>query len=598
MVSYRPSFGNMSRFEPSVRPAGLRIAGISMLGLVIALVVWMPMMRAYPKTAIWDGHAFFFMVEIARAAVRQYHELPLWDSFDCRGVPLWDHPENITASPLFFLTLPFKSAHVFFIAWHVLHPVVGFLGMWLLCRDDLRLSRAATFVAACAFAFGSTHNQYSGAHLALFSFYHVPLILFAWRRAERSWNWAVGTGLLLAWMVYDGATYPLPHTVVFLGLETLMRLTNVRRAVQLAARAGVTGLVSFTVGASRILTIADQMGAHTRVMEPDLDKLTNLSFWADMYLLRSANYMAHFPGQQYVFGEYNSYIGVLGFLLVVLGIAFMANESPWLTALMAALILLMLGHFSSYAPWAVLQGHVPPFTSMRVPSRFRLLLALPISVAMAYAIDRFPAAVARLSPMKGRAIRVAVFGIGAFAVGDSAGLLMELIEGRFTDAAPAEVTASKNFYYGGNLNPDFINHPRQNHAYLGCRTTWAYNQEAPLWTGDVPQARAKTPEQATIEGVHRTHNTFTMDVDVKEPTRVLLNSGYDRGWQSTVGTVVQGDGLLAVDLPAGHHHVKMRYWPRRLTVGLLLSVLGLLGSIGFLARRWLRDSIRPRGATA
>ena len=588
----------MSRVEPSVRPAWLRLVGVLALGLLFAIVVWLPMLRAYPKTAIWDGHGFFFNVEISRAAWKQYHEMALWNPFDCRGVPQWDHPENITASPLFFLTLPFKSAHVFYIAWHLAHPVVGFLGMWLLCRDDLRLSRAATFVAACAWAFGSTHNQYSGAHLALFSFYHVPLILFAWRRAERSWNWAVGTGLLLAWMVYDGATYPLPHTIVFLGLETLTRLDGVRRALQIAARAAVVGLVSFSVGASRILTIADQMASHTRVMEPDLDKLTNLSFWGDMYLLRSSNYMAHFEGQQYVFGEYNSYIGLLGLLLFVLGVAFMARESTWLAVLMIPLVLLMLGHFSAHAPWAVLHGHVPPFTSMRVPSRFRLLLALPIAVAMGYAVDRFPAAVARLTPTMGRAVRVAVFGIGAFAVGDSAGLLSDMIDARFKDAAPVDVTASKNFYYGGNLNPDFINNPRQNHAWLGCRTTWAYNQEAPLWQGDVPQARAATPAEATIESVSRTHNTFTLDVDAKEPTRILLNSGYDRGWQSTVGTVVQGGGLLAVDLPAGHHHVKMRYWPRRLTLGLWLSVLGLLGAIAFFARQPLRESLGRRGARA
>src|SRR5690606_24238181 len=125
--------------------------------------------------------------------------------------------------------------------------VVGFLGAWLLCRDDLRLSRAAAIVPATAWAFGAVHNQYAGEHLAFVSFYHAPLLLFAWRKAEDSWNWAVGAGLLIALMVYDGAPYPLPLTIVFLGIESLTRLTSPRRALRIAACAGVVGLVGLTI---------------------------------------------------------------------------------------------------------------------------------------------------------------------------------------------------------------------------------------------------------------------------------------------------------------------------------------------------------------
>jgi hypothetical protein len=578
----------MRRFEPSIRPIPLRIAGILGLGLLIAIVVWWPMVREYPKTPIGDGHGFYFNVEISRAAVRIYHEMPLWNPFDCRGSPMWDHPENITASPAFFLTLPFKSAGPFVLVWHFAHIIVGFLGAWLLCRDDLKLSRAATFIAASAWAFGATHSQYSGGHFAFMSFYHAPLMLFAWRKAEHSWNWCVGTGLLLAWMVYDGATYPLPFIILFLGIESCTRLTSVRRALHLAACAGVVGLVGFSIGASRILPIQAQFSAHNRVMEDDWDQLTNIHSWIQMYLARTPAFLSHMPGQQYVFGEYQAYIGLLGFLLFVLGLAFMASESTWLVVIMLVLVLLMLGHFSPRAPWSLLHSYVPPFKSMRVPSRFRLLLALPVALSMAYAVDRLPPFVARLKPSFGRALRVVLIGIGGLAVGDNAGLLTELLEPRFQDAAPVEVARSPRFYYGGALPPDIINMPRSNHAWLGCRTTWAYNTEAALWTGDVPQARAVNPQAAVVENVSRTHNRFTLDVDVKEPSRILLNSGFDLGWESNVGTVVSNDTLLALDLPAGHHHVQMRYWPRRLTLGICLTVLGLIGSLGFLMRRQLR----------
>lgn len=51
----------------------------------------------------------------------------------------------------------------------------------------------------------------------------------------------------------------------------------------------------------------------------------------------------------------------------------------------------MLGHFHKYAPWTFLHSNVPPFKSMRVPARFRLLLAMPIAIYMGFAVDKLPA---------------------------------------------------------------------------------------------------------------------------------------------------------------------------------------------------------------
>lgn len=581
--------------ETPLRPQWLRLLLVLGLGLLIAAVVWWPMLKAYPNTPIEDGHYFIHQIEISKAAVRRYHELPLWNPFDCKGIPMWDHPENITASPIFWLTLPF-SAGITIIVWNLAHVVVGFLGMWLLCRDDLKLSRAATFVAAAAWSFGTVHNQYAGEHEAFVSFYHAPLLLFAWRKAERSWDWAVGTGLLLAWMVYDGATYPLPLTVVFLGLETLTRLTSVPRALRIAGAAGVVGLVGLSIGASRILPIQDQFASHNRVMHDDTDHLARLQTWSDMYLLRSPHWRARVANQQYVLGEYQAYIGWLGLLLFTVGVMVAASETWWLLAVSIALVILMLGHFASWAPWTYLHAHVPPFKSMRVPARFRLLLALPIAAHMGYAVDRAPAAFRRVLGMPSftHALRVALLGIGIFAAGDSAGLFTEILEYRFTDPKPAPVTPSARFYYGGDLHPDFANHPRQNHAWLSCRAAWSYNAEAALWTGDVPQARP-ADDAATVEQVSRTHNTFTLDVNATRPARILLNSAYERGWRATTGTVVSDKQLLALDLPPGTHHVVLRYWPRRLTLGLWISVLALLASLAFLAREDIREALRRKG---
>ena len=124
--------------------------------------------------------------------------------------------------------------------------------------------------------------------------------------------------------------------------------------------------------------------------------------------------------------------------------------------------------------------------------------------------------------------------------------------------------------------------------------------DAALWDGDVPQARAVAEGGATVTAVTRTHNTFTVEVEAPTASRILLDSGYDRGWQSNVGTVVEVSHELALDVPAGHHKIRMRYWPEKLTLGLVISGLGLSGSLLFLFRhhlaRWLKRDEDGDGA--
>lgn len=589
-----PSPSRGARRAPPLVPSWARGAALVAFAVFLTIWAWWPMFAAYPGTSIEDGHYFHQMVAISKASVLQYKELPLWNAFDCRGIPMWDHPENITASPIFWLTLPFSTT-VTIIIWNVVHVAAGFVGMWLLVRDDLKLGRTTAMIAACFWAFAAAHTMhYAGEHEALISFLDAPILLLLWRRAERSWSYAVGTGLAFGWMVYDGATYGLPHTCVLLAIETATRVWPPKRALRVLAAAVVVGIVGLSVGASRLLPLMDQFAFHKRpALYPDVDHLANWRTLRDMYTLRSPQWRMRYPPQQYVFGEYLTYIGWLGVILCLLGMLATAGEMTWLVVVAAVLMVLMLGHFNPKAPWSLLHEHVFPFKQMRVPARFRLLLMVPISLWVAMATEKIPDSVRRFSPRWGSALRVVLVGCAFLCAGDIVGLGQEMIRVRFTDAPEQPVTAAPRFYYGGaGLTPDFIDQPRQNRAWLGCRSyEWSFVTDAPLWEGDVDQARA-VDDGVKIEKVSRTHNTFRVEAEATRPSRILLNSGYDRGWQSNVGTVVEVSHQLALDLPPGHHQIRMRYWPPRLTLGFILTGLGLFGSFLFLFRRRLLRLVR------
>ena len=85
---------------------------------------------------------------------------------------------------------------------------------------------------------------------------------------------------------------------------------------------------------------------------------------------------------------------------------------------------------------------------------------------------------------------------------------------------------------------------------------------------------------------------ITVDVNVKRPARILLNTGYDKGWRTDVGKPGEQNKQLIVDLPPGRHRVHVKYWPATLTAGFVLTALGIVGSVLFLG--W--ESSRRRKA--
>lgn len=266
-------------------------------------------------------------------------------------------------------------------------------------------------------------------------------------------------------------------------------------------------------------------------------------------------------------------------------------------ALLAWGFLLMLGHFSSLAPWSILKGHVFPFKEMRVPSRFVYTVGLWLSVCMGIGIDRIAARARRFfGRARGDAVRFALLAFGLVGVGDMIAVGIAWCAQCFTGAPEAKVVPSPRLYLGGPGLAAFLDEPRQNRGRLECWEEWGFTAGAPLWLGDVPQARAESPG-ARLGDVARTPNTFTFDVDADAPSRILVNGPFDCGWRTSVGTLGDRDKQLVLDVPAGHHHVRLRYWPHGLTAGLWLTGLtgaGLLGALVWDARRRRLEALDRR----
>jgi hypothetical protein len=471
--------------------------------------------------------------------------------------------------------------------WFLLHSAAGFVCMWIFARKDLALSRPAAMLASLAWAYSGFHQQhYSGGHMAFVPFLYFPLALYLWRRAETDLRAAAGLGMLAAWMFYEGAVYPLPHLVILLGAETLMRLWPVRRIIPIVKAGLVVGVIAFLLAASRMLPVADQLRAHTRPIGGEVDALQWDTFKM-MFLERSHG--RGLPGQTYVWPEYAMYFGPLLVGVALVGMIVGGLESFWLFALMLLSLALMWGHFHRFAPWHILKSYVFPFKEMRVPSRFGVEVSLFLAAFVGLAIDRLPKQLARFGQVKlGKMARGIALVVALVGVGDMMGVGIDWFRVCWYNPPLANPPPSPRLYLDGpGLAGNFVDQPHQNRGRTACWDEWGWNAGAALWGGDVPQAKP-ADDGATVTAVSRTQNTFTIEVDASRPSRVLVNSTYDKQWRSDVGHVVNQDNLLVVDVPEGHSVMHLRYLPRLFWPGVMLTLLGIAATTGlfvFLARQ-------------
>lgn len=564
------------REDSTAIPRWVRVLSLAAVALSLSIFAWFPALKALPNTQSGDGPPYHKTLEAARVTITRYHEFPHWNPYECGGLPLWDNPQAPIGAPLvwpmFFIGTTKTMAW-----WYVLHAALGFACMWLFVRKDLRLSRGAAMVASVAWAFAGFHQQhYSGGHFTFVPFYYFPLALLLWRQAAESVRAALGLGLLVAWMIYEGGVYPLPHLAAILAVETLTRIR--KHTLLPIVRAGaIVVVVGLTVGACRFLPVFEQLKAHTRAIGTETDALQWATF-KDMFLART--HERGVAGQTYVWPEYGAYLGPFILLLALLGIALAGAEHLWLLLLLVFSAALMFGHQAKYAPWSFLKAHVFPFKEMRVPSRFRLEVTLFIAAYAGIAVDKVFERARKLpiSFTLADAARTGALSLALIGAGDVLSLAVTQHETAFTNPPEGKVEPSPKLYMATET-ANMIDQPRQNLGRLACWDEWGFGAGAPLWTGDVPQARAAAGAEATVNNVVRTPNTFTFDVDARAPARILLNGTYDKSWRSNVGTTDDQQKQLVLDVPAGAHHVVVRYRPRTFGVGVALTFVGLAGTI-------------------
>jgi hypothetical protein len=558
-----------------------------------SLAYWAPALLAPGATGLGDWQMVHHNWEVGWVALTRHGEWPLWDPYHCGGVTMLGNPESQHFSPWFllaFLLGPTGGIKAMLVA----HTALGVLGMRAYARDIHGLSAPAAWLAALAWAFSGFFAWHgAGGHGTFLAFDYLPWLLLGWRRALVDVRHAVGVALLLALTVAEGGTYPLPYMGLALALEALLLLRRPEARLASLRAALVIAMLFPLVAAVRIVPILEALRRFPRTMA-SIDRLTI----ADVVTaLTERRHAWRWPGHEFVWPEYGAFMGwtilalaAFTVLTLVLRHARARRRAVLAHAALAALFLALILGNGPLRPWPLLHA-LPVFDALRVPSRFFGVATFHLAILAGFALDALAKAAAPRSAGRIAAVTLAwLIALGAAA--DIAVVTREIVDRWKAPALGGELAAHAfHLVPVADYNARYARLPRENLGTTGCYEGAMRWTVAPgLWLGDVPQARAMGSGE--VRAVRRTPARLSAEVDAPGPMRLVWNSNFDPGWQTSVGTVVDDAGRLAIDLPAGRHRVEMRFRPAQLAASLALSALGLCGALLIAASARIRRALR------
>jgi len=552
---------------------------------VCATAWWHWPFTAGDKTGWGDWQYFHHMWEAGRVAVERHGEWPTWDPFHCGGVTLWSNPQAQVYSPLFALSFLFGTT--FALKLHVwVHAVVGFAGAYLFARSEGRLSRIASMTTAICFG-GAGYFAWhlAGGHSAFAPFYFIPALLLCWRRAEKDLRWSVGVAALMAMTLLDGGVYPFPYFALLLGLDALTRLRPKR--ILGVVRAGVVSAVlAGLLGAVRLIPILARLEATPR-NTPILDGI------GATQVLQTLLHQEAPPGwvSHYGWPEYGAYVGHAVLLLAAISVPWALRRRPSWVAFAALFGAMAMG--KEGVVWPLLH-RLPVFDSLRVPSRFLVVVSFYLALLAGLAVHRMSVRSRRLGyPLdRRRAPAIAVLALLA------AGVPMLAVNGDTIDRwtfPPIQMDEPAEHFHLSTRPyiPEYAQFPQANVGTRRCYDPMNVRVAPGLVSGDRPQVRIRPTAGAQLHREGRTTSTVWADATLGAGAQLRFNQNFAPGWRSDLGRVDEEQPMLTVvDLPEGRHRVTVRYEApgagralQLFALGATLSILLLLGMTWWRRRR-------------
>lgn len=579
------------------RAVAAMIALTSILSAVV--IVMLPWLRTLDTFGFHDWDAQTSHRYLTRQALVEHHEMPFWNPYACGGFPAWGYVESgtILVSPwlLAYLVLPMAWAlrvEVFGMA------LLGAFGAYAAASRFTRSHAARAFVVAVWAVNGRWGLQTAVGHSWHLAYAFLPWALFFFDRSRQTSARKLDFVLLgasFASLVYAGGIYPLPHTILTLGLYALM-LAIFDKSLRPLVVLGIGGLCGVGLAAPKLLPMLDVFGKAPRLV-PSTEALDLGAFFTLLTSPDQSYFSRPARVSPYGWHEWGMYISLPGVLLLGLGILLVQGKRESALKVTGVFLgLLGFGAFHPQAPWTLMHAFVPVFKSQHVPSRFLYPAVFVLALVAAAGLGRFIEKLGKKQRWTDAFVAVLVF----FLAQDVARISQLPMNQSMWMVPPDNLPRAGEFSFDQDVpyhykKRDWVG-PMYlamiaNRGVINCYGTPPFDRKGALARTD-KQYRGEVffaEGQGTAKITGRTFNTATIHVDgASEGALLVFNMNFDEGWSTSVGTRVNQDNRIAIRLPAGTHDVKLGYRSPGFVSGFVIGLATLLACV-FLVRRERRE---------
>lgn len=376
-----------SRWSPWLAAPGLF--------LVCVLFYWKLVLTS---EYVWFNHPDMAYLELPRLQfqAREFHEgrFPLWDPYQWMGQPLVGQmqPGPLYPSNIILCLLPLKDGYLDarWLNWYfVVTRFLAALCAYALCRD-LRRSRTASWLAACAFTFGGVIGNMAWLDVVNGAVWTPAICLYFLRavRGVRPWRNAAlcGAFLGLAWL---SGHHEIP-TLVSYALAGGWLYAMWKRGLALAPRAALTFAIAMLVAAVQLWPAWEYARLSRRwagMPEP--------SYWNEAIPYRvPAHYswpargvLGTFVHDPVLHADSTAFVGVVVSAMAAYALAtrWRFPVVRWMAALAAVAVVFALG--ASTPLHGLLYSFAPLLGKARIPVRSIHLYNFALVTLAAYGVD-------------------------------------------------------------------------------------------------------------------------------------------------------------------------------------------------------------------
>lgn len=588
---------------------------------ILTAIIGYYLLRESGNWGWYDWDLFTAFNASALKSISEYGQFPFWNPYFSGGGILFAHPEASVLNPLFFLSLvtgPLLGLKLQILTIYYL----GFIGCYKLARN-LKISFYGSLIVPVIFMLSSFFAlQIASGHMWSHYFCALPWLFLFYHKSLDNPIHIFSAAIVVAFLILgSGAGVPLLLSMFFLFLYSLFDIGPSHRARPPLFVIAIS-FVGVLFAAVKFLPMADYLirnpwHPETTIQEIPFSILPRMFFGFEQAI--TSDFLKSFSGDDMVvwgWHEYGAFIGPVAVLLAIIGIGFrFRSQYRWL-ALAAIGILLLLGTFAgSFSPWNWLHT-LPGFESMRVPSRFSLLVIFSVSILAGYGIDIL---LMMLKYRRASLISVILIALVATHFYVCIPIFKETfnrpaktppthfsfkqsVGGAFN--SPMNEETEENLLYFSLLS----NRGAMNAAWLSAYPDLSKKQASSFYRTLTPLAESWYDQDETprvrkrnysrerivfepwyvIEGDAQiikgefSPNQIILEISAQQTSKILVTQMYDPGWTISGHDAIVVEptyDLVSFEVEPGRQTVELIYRPPHFMIGLLISIVSICGAI-------------------